>query len=791
MASYGLRYIREFTNVQDSTCRLEFWQKDYIGTSQYILGSRDSFVLSKEIDDPFEPIQAQPATIELLTDEQTAFGINTFYSEDDEEWLVKFYLIPFGGIQREVFYQTTVRYIFFTHTDTDNYILIYDDGQPALKAGQTIEILAATYTITKVELDNGQYTLHVAETVLPRSIVDIYTQITVYDVIDDGLIYTGFLLHDESEDAFISYDHFIKLTATDNLGLLSDIDFDVACGDIYPYAHFTIAEYLQIILAQTGLQLPIQIFANIYETTTISRTTDPTATFADQIRLFSGSFADQNGKWQSCYDVLSAILKAFGCIICQRKGKWVIYRYGELRTLDNTPFAGTEFSYDLSSKTNVSLPNKPVLITDKRNTLTGGASNILSSVRPYKYVAWTFDYKQPAQLLKDEDLRDVGSLRGTSLSSDGKLRYTDYNFPGYFRHENSAPNGTTLDGSFIRVTTEIATDTETEREIITPFIDSTYKWLSFNPVEVSEGDVLDFSCQFKALSESSNVLRVNIRFELFFIDANGNTSLYVLSPFRGSNNIFGQYTWIFEGNTGAQNYKTFLGIPFDITDDITNWNGFDISGTIADGWKMPDFPVDGILVVSFNGTNNTSDGNNVAHRDVGIKDISLVIKNRINESYDVIGQTHTQTQQGVIKNADDQPITVDDSPRNTIAGTLFIDKLTHFNYFGYDAYMDKTKFWEAGIAQSKRLGQITSLDTKQAYSRLRNKLSCSFIFDDYVDILTTLQVQVLGSINFRFATINAINFANCTCEGVLVELWESGELVTGFTYEFEYLYEKS
>lgn len=788
--SYGLRYIREYTNVQDAACRLEFWQKDYIGSSQNILGSRDSFILAKEIDDPFEPVQPQPATIELLTDEQTGFGIDEFYSEDDEEWLIKFHLIPFGGIQKQVFYTATVSSIFFSHSATDNSIVIVDrNPNPGIKAGQTIVINAITYTIKKVEYGNGRYTLHVAETVQPRTMFE--TDIVVFDILDDGLIYTGFILQDESEDSFISYDHFIRLTATDNLGLLSDISFDVACGDQYPYQHFTIAEYLQIILSQTGLQLPVQIFANIYETTTTDRSADASATFVDQVRLYSGTFADDNGKWQSCFDVLSAILKSFGCIITQRKGKWVIYRWGELRTLDNATWQGTEFSADFSTNSAVTFANTPVLISEKRNVLTGGADNKSYLVRPYKYVQYTYDYKQPAQLLKDEDLQELGTPRGINTSGDGKYRYNDYSFPPLFRHETGNSTSNSIDDSFIRIVTEIATNTETERFVYTPFTDHNYKWLSFAPIEVSQGDVLDFSCAFKALSNSSNPLRVFIRFALFAIDVNGNTILYELSPFHLTGTTFGQYTWVFETNVGAQNYKTFLGVPIDVVDNITEYQNFSLSGSTYSGWTFPAFPQDGLLVVSLGGANNTATGSSLAYVDVATKDIKLDIRNKINESYDVSGQTHTQTQTGIIKNKLEEDIIIDDSPRLSIAGTLLLDKLTHFNYFNYDAYMNMTKLWKRQAGEQKRLGQITSEDVKQAFGQLRIKLDCTIQFDDYIDVLTTIQLAYYAKYNFRFGNISEINFANCTIKAQLIELWKSGESIGSYDYDFEFLYSKS
>jgi hypothetical protein len=786
--AYGLKYIREYSNRHDELCRLEFWFKDYVGSSKQVLGSRDSFILSKELDDPLEPIQAQPANVELLAEGAINFSIDDFYSEDDEYVLCKFYISPIGGIQRTVVSSGTLD-IQFVRSGNNN--LIYLPIGFAIQVGQQLFIAGQFYTVLTVNNDFADILIvQVAEPVVTRTLPN--AAYTVYDIQTKKLIYTGYVLQDETEDAFISYDHFIKLTLTDNLGLLQDVTFGVACGALDPFQHFTIAQYFSIILSATGLQLPIQILANLYETTTVTRTTDAAATFADQIRLNSAMFADDNGVWKSCYEILSAILKAFNCTVCQRWGAWVIYRWAELPALDNAPFIGTQFSYDLASKTAISLLNKPVVISESGiNVLTGGADNVLSATRPYKYIKDTFDYKQPAQLLKDEDLKDVGVLRATTFSSDGKIRYDDYEMPWYITHENSAPNGLDVDVSFIRVTTDIATNTETERAIITPYTDSTYKWLSFQQIEVSAGDALDFSAEIKALSASSNPLRVNFRFSLFVIDANGNTILYVLSPFTGTDTTFGRYSWVFEGNTGAQNYKTFLGIPYDFSGTITDYQSFSLSSTLADKWVLPSFPADGILIVSWNGANNTSDGNIVAHRDTAMKDINLDIKNRINDSYDVNGQTHTYTQNGTIKNKNEQDIIIDDSPRLSIAGTLVVDKLTHFNYINIDAYMQKTLFWQRTPGEHKRLGEITTEELKQLYGYLRYKLDCTILYTEAIDNLTTFQLPILHGSNFRMAAISSINYADCVCKCVLIEMWKSGESKADASYQFEYLYEKS
>lgn len=681
--SYGLRYVRNFTNRHDEDCRVELYFKDYEGSTQDILGSEDSFVIAKELDDPLEPIQAQSASMELLTNGQTGFSIDDFYSEDDEYILAKFYY-------------------------------------------------------------------------------------------KEQLYFTGFVLQDETGDSFIDYEHFIQITLTDNLGLLNDITFSEACGDVEPYQSFTIAEYFKIILAATGLELPIQIYSNLYETTTQTRSDDDAATFADQTRLYSGCFASDGNSWQSCYDVLAAILKAFGCVICQRQGVWVIYRYGELRSLDNTAYPGTQFNADLTGKTAISLANQPIIISENRNQFIGGDENKRYKTRPFKYVKETFNYNQPAELIKNIKLQELGDLRSTSTTvRDGEtITIKTYDAPYWYLDlvEAGIANNDYMivvetDSRGVEITRYLKTTTDLGNSIdYVTVSDGTY---------VNKGDKINIDLSMRAPN-----------------DPGSSGYSYYITIYNGVDRY-----WLSRNNSGYQDGQWVKNFEVPIRSDF-NPSGMDYKDWHSWGVESLQIPIDGWLNIRLGIMD--SDGN-----ETHWKDINFTYLPFINESTQIIGQTHTQTQNlpagQTIKNKSESEITIDDSPRNMIAGTLLTDELTTFSQGNTNVwypnpasdYVTKTQLWQTQAGEEKKLGEITTYDLQQLYSQLRYKFDCSFIFDDYIDLLTSFQIAYLGNINFRFGNINSINFATCICRGQLWEIWKSGEDIADFDYKFEYLYERS
>src|SRR6185312_2936987 len=61
--------------------------------------------------------------------------------------------------------------------------------------------------------------------------------------------------------------------------------------------------------------------------------------------------------------------------------------------------------------------------------------------------------------------------------------------------------------------------------------------------------------------------------------------------------------------------------------------------------------------------------------EITYKDIRLEYYPLVNQTTKIIGQTHETNQVGNVKNNNDSEFFIDSSPRNSIAGTLFLNQM--------------------------------------------------------------------------------------------------------------------
>jgi hypothetical protein len=144
--------------------------------------------------------------------------------------------------------------------------------------------------------------------------------------------------------------------------------------------------------------------------------------------------------------------------------------------------------------------------------------------------------------------------------------------------------------------------------------------------------------------------------------------------------------------------------------DLTQYQFWELSDRTVG--VVPPIPVDGILLIEILGNNcNAFDGHQY-----GWKYITFNISNFINESTQIIGQTHTDTGVSTIKATSESDLNIDDSPSNAIAGTLFTDAVTNFSYTDSvdgentglgSVYFTRTRTWHRdGISEALRLGNV-------------------------------------------------------------------------------------
>jgi hypothetical protein len=144
------------------------------------------------------------------------------------------------------------------------------------------------------------------------------------------LKWLGYVIPNNYSEPYIKDPYPVQITATDGLSDLKNFDFVDKDGNEYREDILTLDAIAEI-LAKTDLGINIQIVINRYETSMLKTASkDPLA----QCKFNPATFY-HGGEIMNCFDVLTEILKPFGGVIKQRKGKWFIANPEELVTTAN------------------------------------------------------------------------------------------------------------------------------------------------------------------------------------------------------------------------------------------------------------------------------------------------------------------------------------------------------------------------------------------------------------------------------------------------------------------------
>lgn len=127
---------------------------------------------------------------------------------------------------------------------------------------------------------------------------------------EDVLFWGGYVLPELYSEPYISAPFDISVTASDGLGILKNIDFELS-------GEHSIFEIISYCCGQTGLQLNYVFASSLY-----ANGMDETEVMHTQTLLCCDTFTEE-----SCYEVLEKILISLGAYIKQKDGKWYILRY--------------------------------------------------------------------------------------------------------------------------------------------------------------------------------------------------------------------------------------------------------------------------------------------------------------------------------------------------------------------------------------------------------------------------------------------------------------------------------
>jgi hypothetical protein len=617
----------------------------------------------------------------------------------------------------------------------------------------------------------------------------------------EQLLFSGFLVQEDVSEDVTDRKHLITLKFTDNLALLKNVKWnEVAYFDNFPYFHqLDLFEYVAFILNKTNLynldsvidqNLTLRIFDNLFENTTTDRSDDATNDPFIETILHSGMFQENDGTWKDCYTVLESILTAFNACLFQADGCWNIIRIPEYKLFTDGAIPGTSYHFDGIQEVNA-ITLDPLATIDRGGEIEPINEDQLKTIqRPVKYVKNTFNYNQPEFIQQSKLEIPEGATPASTHTVDG-IRYDDYSLATYF------PDWVQRDGDTSYL--ENATDTnltpeeEKERYIVVPSSDDTPKGVQFNPVPISAGDVIDFSANIKTLADTGDATAFWVR--CLLITDSGDFYTLVRVELVVSGITYGDVRWFgpfdaTEWDT-TQTVSTVVGsVPayfyFGYNDPTSTWQQISTDLDIQQGVKQWRAPVDGMLLIQMNGANMPD----TSHKDMCFKDVHLGIRNFINQSKLITGQTHTDTGTSTIKAIEENDIDIDDSPRNTIAGTLLSDTISTFEYTDVntsevtgigDIYFTRTRLWHrAELNEALKLGNIITQERLELKFKSRLQIEGTFKnlrydTNKFISLLSLLRFGWLTDKNFVFASLT-VDYMACTFNGKLVEIWNESDV---------------
>lgn len=616
----------------------------------------------------------------------------------------------------------------------------------------------------------------------------------------EKLLHTGYLIQDGASEPLTDRKHVITLKATDNLALLKSVKWNEAFGN--PLGKFPLSFYIRYCLKQTGLYsndvildmgLPLRLYGNIFENTTDDRQDDIEADPYAETTLHSGMFQNTSSEWEDCYSILEKILTGLNACIVQANGYWNVLRAPEYWLFDDGQMLGTEYIYNGSGTDVNAITLEPLVTIDRTgaNVYPIEEDQNKSILRPYRHVLDTFEYNQPVLIIQ-QDLQIPADATPFDTDTVDGIRTDKYDLATYFPDWKQR----SLDASYLVIETDtnVTPEQEKERFIVTPLVDTggtDISGVQFNPIVVSQNDRINFSLNWKTYPlDTDSQAPFWIRFLLVT-----DTDIYNLVqdpteevPPDGDPDNKRLYWEIIPDNTlwdsDSEGVLMFIVQSVAEVTDLTQYQFWQLTDrTIG---VVPPIPVDGMLLIEVLGNNNkVFDGH-----DYGWKDINLTIQNFINESIQIVGQTHKDTGTSTIKAISENDVSIDDSPRSTIAGTLFTDALSDFNYTDSvsgeqtdlgNIYFTRTVNWHrSDIVEALRLGNIIAQERLQLRHTSRLPIEGSFRnirydTDKFISLLSMFQFGFYDDKRYLPAGME-IDYMNNSFRANLIEIFNEQDI---------------
>jgi hypothetical protein len=184
--------------------------------------------------------------------------------------------------------------------------------------------------------------------------------------IDGTVIWTGWALSDNVQYLFTTGRKQLKFDAIDGLGMLDYFPYPFVEGGMqYKFSPIKTLEFITNCLSQIAFPDGLNVYTvcSYYSQYMNDRADNTYDEPFNQSYLRPNYFLNNDDTYQTCLQVLSKIVKSFGCRLYQANNKWNIVAINEMAT---TSYYYTEYTYDgtLSSSGTASITSTIEPYTD-------------------------------------------------------------------------------------------------------------------------------------------------------------------------------------------------------------------------------------------------------------------------------------------------------------------------------------------------------------------------------------------------------------------------------------------
>lgn len=388
-------------------------------------------------------------------------------------------------------------------------------------------------------------------------------------------IFTGFLVMDDNQRPYLPPGQPCILSATDNLGNLSDIplaDFNNAVPD------FSSKQKLITIICwclhKTGMHTNfdwVYVACNLFEDNHADRTAAATNCPLNQTYVHVIDYLKTVNEFDNCHTILEGILFSLQARLVQYDNSWWIFRQDEYR---NSAFDYTKYTTGGVASTGTIGGTFDKAFDSATGVDLVHASTLERIKRPAKHATINMPYEFP-----DEILRNSSFLRGTfSFENVTPPTYNAY-LPESWTYEKNVPPVGHTNLYYIKVETD--SGYEIARYMHLDQTDSTGFYMLRNTVKipVCEGDKFKFRIDFRYSTDlgggSGHVTLSQVWFRLFGDD----TTFWNLRAHDGFNMTDPEPLWR-QSDVNWSTNTSFMAFEGESEEhDFTEWIGIEIEST--------------------------------------------------------------------------------------------------------------------------------------------------------------------------------------------------------------------